>query len=150
MVFALTDNPNRTVAELRHKFARYGGNLGATNSVAWMFERKGQIYLDGSKYDEETALEAALDAGAEDFSRDEDQFTVTTDPAQVHSVKTGLESRGLIPRESEITFIPKNTVRVEGKDAEALLKLLDDVESLDDVQKVASNFDVDMEQLAHA
>lgn len=150
MVFALTDNPNRTVADLRHTFARYGGNLGATNSVAWMFERKGQIYLDGSKYDEETALEAALDAGAEDFSRDEDQFTVTTDPAQVHTVKTGLESRGLIPRESEITFIPKNTVRVEGKDAEALLKLLDDVESLDDVQKVASNFDVDMEQLAHA
>jgi transcriptional/translational regulatory protein YebC/TACO1 len=115
-----------------------------------MFERKGQIYLDGSKYEEEAALEAALDAGAEDFARDEDQFTITTDPTEVHSVKSALEEKGIKPRETEIAFIPKSTVHVEGKDAEALLKLLDEIEELDDVQKVASNFDVDMEQLAHA
>jgi len=150
MIFTLTDNPNRTVADLRHKLSRHGGNLGAANSVAWMFERKGQIYLDGSRYEEEMALEAALEAGAEDFARDEDQFTITTDPTEVHSVKTALEERGIEPRETEIAFIPKSTVHVEGKDAEALLKLLDEIEELDDVQKVASNFDVDMEQLAHA
>jgi YebC/PmpR family DNA-binding regulatory protein len=150
MIFTLTDNPTRTVAELRHKLSRHGGNLGAANSVAWMFERKGQLYLDGARYDEEAALEAALDAGAEDFARDEDQFTVTTDPARIHAVKTLLEERGFQVREAEITFIPKNTVHVEGKDAEALLKLLDELEEHDDVQKVASNFDVDMEQLAHA
>ena len=150
MIFTLTDNPNRTVADLRHKLSRHGGNLGAANSVAWMFERKGQIYLDGSKYAEETALEAALEAGAEDFARDDEQFTITTDPTEVHSVKTALEERGIEPRETEIAFIPKSTVHVEGKDAEALLKLLDEIEELDDVQKVASNFDVDMEQLAHA
>jgi YebC/PmpR family DNA-binding regulatory protein len=150
MIFTLTDNPNRTVADLRHKLSRHGGNLGAANSVAWMFERKGQIYLDAARYDEDTALEAALEAGAEDLARDDDQFTVTTDPTEMHSVKSGLEERGIDAREAEITFIPKSTVRVEGKDAESLLKLLDELEDLDDVQKVASNFDVDMEQLAHA
>jgi YebC/PmpR family DNA-binding regulatory protein len=150
MIFTLTDNPNRTVADLRFKLSRHGGNLGAANSVAWMFERKGQIYLDAARYDEDTALEAALEAGAEDLSTDDEQFTVTTDPTEMHSVKSGLEERGIEAREAEITFIPKSTVRVEGKDAESLLRLLDELEDLDDVQKVASNFDVDMEQLAHA
>jgi YebC/PmpR family DNA-binding regulatory protein len=150
MIFTLTDNPNRTVADVRHKLSRRGGNLGAANSVAWMFERKGQIYIDGAKYDEEATLEAALDAGAEDLARDEDQFTVTTDPSEVHAVRSSLEERGIEPREAEIAYIPKSTVHVEGKDAESLLKLLDELEELDDVQKVASNFDVDMEQLAHA
>src|SRR5580698_723284 len=87
MIQALTDNPTRTVAEIRHKLSRGGGNLGATNSVAWMFERKGQMYIDATKYDEEKTLEQALEAGAEDFAREGDQYTVTTDPNALHDVR---------------------------------------------------------------
>ena len=87
LVHTLTDNPTRTVADLRHKFSRLGGNLGASNSVAWMFERKGQIYIDASRFTEDAALEAALDAGAEDMKREGEQFIVTTDPTSLHQVK---------------------------------------------------------------
>jgi YebC/PmpR family DNA-binding regulatory protein len=145
LIFALTDNANRTVAEVRHKLSRYGGNLGATNSVSWMFERKGQIYLDASKYSEDAALEAALDAAAEDFSSEGDHYVVTTDPADMHAVKIALESKGLVPSESEIASVPKSMVHVEGKTAETLVKLLEELEELDDVQKVAANCDVEME-----
>jgi YebC/PmpR family DNA-binding regulatory protein len=150
LVHTLTDNPTRTVADLRHKFSRGGGNLGATNSVAWMFERKGQIFLDTSKVDEDTALEAALDAGAEDFKREGDQFIVATDPTTLHQVKGALESKRIVVQESEIAHIPKNTVRVEGKTAEQLLKLLEELEDHDDVQKVAANFDMDVSEMAGA
>jgi YebC/PmpR family DNA-binding regulatory protein len=145
LIFSLTDNANRTVAEIRHKLSRFGGNLGATNSVSWMFERKGQIYLDASKFSEDAALEAALDAGAQDFSAEGDHFVVTTDPADMHSVKTELESKGFVAIESEIASVPKNTVHVEGKTAETLVKLLEELEELDDVQKVAANCDVELE-----
>ena len=145
LIFSLTDNANRTVAEIRHKLSRFGGNLGASNSVSWMFERKGQIYLDASKYSEDAALEAALDAGAQDFSAEGDHFVVTTDPADMHSVKGELESKGFVAVESEIASVPKNTVRVEGKTAETLVKLLEELEELDDVQKVAANCDVELE-----
>ena len=150
MIQTVTDNPNRTVAEIRHKLSRGGGNLGATNSVAWMFDRKGQIYLDATKHDEDTAMEAALEAGAQDLVREEDQFVVTTEPAELHVVKTGLESKGIAAAEAEIAWIPKNTVRVEGKDAEALVKLLESLEDLDDVQKVEGNFDMDVSEMAKA
>ncbi|MEJ7809882.1 MAG: YebC/PmpR family DNA-binding transcriptional regulator [Gemmatimonadaceae bacterium] len=151
LIQTLTDNPTRTVAEVRHKLSRAGGTFGAANSVAWMFERKGQLYLDAAKYDDEDAmLEAALDAGAEDVRRDGDQHIVTTDPTQFHAVKTALESRGITAVESEIAYIPKNTVRVEGRSAESVLKLLEELEDLDDVQKVAANFDIDVDQMAKA
>ena len=145
LIFSLTDNANRTVAEIRHKLSRFGGNLGASNSVSWMFERKGQIYLDASKYSEDAALEAALDAGAQDFSAEGDHFVVTTDPADMHSVKSELEAKGFVAAESEIASVPKNMVRVEGKTAETLVKLLEELEELDDVQKVAANCDVELE-----
>jgi len=145
LIFSLTDNANRTVAEIRHKLSRFGGNLGASNSVSWMFERKGQIYLDASKYSEDAALEAALDAGAQDFSAEGEQFVITTDPADMHSIKAELESKGLVAAESEIASVPKNTVHVEGKTAETLVKLLEELEELDDVQKVAANCDVELE-----
>ena len=148
LVHTLTDNPTRTVADLRHKFSRLGGNLGASNSVAWMFERKGQIYIDATRFGEDAALEAALDAGAEDMKREGDQFIVTTDPTSLHQVKGALEAKGLAIQESEIANLPKNTVRVEGKVAEQLLKLLEEVEDLDDVQKVAANFDMDVSEMA--
>ena len=151
LIHALTDNPTRTVADVRHRLSRGGGNLGATNSVAYMFERKGQIYIEAtSKLDPDMLLEAALDAGAEDFSTEGEQHVVTTDPTSLHAVKTALEVKGIAVGEAEITSIPKTTVRVEGKAAESLLKLLEELENLDDVQKVAANFDMDMAEMAKA
>ena len=150
MIQALSDNPTRTVAEVRHKLSRGGGNLGATNSVAWMFDRKGQLYIDAAGRDEDSAMEAALEAGAEDFARAGDQFVVTTEPAQLHAVKDALEAKGVTTAEASIEWIPKNTVRVEGKDAESLVKLLEALEDLDDVQKVEGNFDIPEDAMAGA
>jgi YebC/PmpR family DNA-binding regulatory protein len=150
LIQAVTDNPTRTVAEVRHKLSRGGGNLGATNSVAWMFERKGQISIDAATQNEDTVMEAALDAGAEDVERQGDQFVVTTEAAALQSVKTALEAHGMQAREAELAWVPKNTVRVEGKTAESLLKLLEELEDLDDVQKVEANFDMDVPDLAGA
>jgi YebC/PmpR family DNA-binding regulatory protein len=150
LIFALTDNPTRTVADIRHKLSRLGGNLGASNSVSYLFERKGQIYLDGSKYEEDKVLEATLDAGAEDFKAEGDQFVITTDPHALHSVQKALETAGYAIEEAEVAHIPKSTVHVEGKSAESLVKLLDELEDLDDVQKVAANFDMDVAQMSGA
>jgi YebC/PmpR family DNA-binding regulatory protein len=148
MIQTVTDNPNRTVAEVRHCLSRAGGNMGSTNSVAWMFERKGQLYFDASGLNEDATLEAALDAGATDFSSEEGQFIVSTDVTSFHTVKAALEQKGLVPTESEIGWIPKQTVRVEGADAEALLRLIESLEELDDVQKVEANFDIDASVMA--
>ncbi len=148
VISALTDNPTRTVADVRLKLSRGGGNLGATNSVAWMFDRKGQIYLPAESLDEDKTLEAALEAGASDFVREGDQFVVTTEPADLHAVRSALESSNLPIAEAEIAWIPKNTVRVEGEVAESVLKLVEELEDLDDVQKVDSNFDIDVEEMA--
>jgi YebC/PmpR family DNA-binding regulatory protein len=151
IIQTLTDNPTRTVAEVRHKLSRAGGNLGASNSVSWMFERKGQLYLDAARYaDEDALLEAALDAGAEDFRREGDQYVITTEPTQFHAVKSALEAKAVTATESEITMIPKTTVRVEGKTAESVLKLLEEIEDMDDVQKVSANFDMDVAEMAQA
>jgi YebC/PmpR family DNA-binding regulatory protein len=147
---ATTDNPNRTVAEIRHAFSRNGGNLGATNSVAWMFGRKGQIYLDASKSEEDAALEAALEAGVEDFVREGDQYLLTTAPSAFHLVQDALLARKLAVESAELAMVPKNTVKVEGADAERILKLMEVLEELDDVSKVSSNFDIDAAQLAEA
>jgi len=147
---ATTDNPNRTVAEIRHAFSRNGGNLGATNAVAWMFDRKGQIYLDASRSPEDQTLEAALDLGAEDFIRDGDQFVVTTTPTQFHAVKDGLQAKGFAIESAELAMVPKNTVKVEGEDASRILKLMEALEELDDVSRVSSNFDIDATAMAEA
>jgi len=111
-----------------------------------MFERKGQIYLDATSYEEDAALEAALESGAEDFSADGEQYVVTTDPADMHTVKTALEAKGFASTEAEIASVPKNMVHVEGKAAESLVKLLEELEDLDDVQKVAANCDLELEE----
>ncbi len=150
MVEVTTDNPNRTVAEIRHAFSKHGGNLGAPNSVAWMFDRRGQLCLDASTLDEDTALEAALDAGAEDVLTEDDRYIVSTDPTSLHSVHERLISAGLKPEDAEIGMIPKSTVQVTGKDAEKLLKLMSALDDNDDVSKVFSNFDIDAETLATA
>lgn len=147
LIQAVTDNPTRTVAEVRHKLSRGGGNLGAANSVAWMFERKGQISVDASGQNEDSLMEAALDAGAEDVEREGDLFVITTEAAALQTVKAALESRGIATKEAELAWVPKNTVRVEGKTVESLLKLLEELEDLDDVQKVEANFDMDVPDL---
>jgi YebC/PmpR family DNA-binding regulatory protein len=148
IVQVTTDNLNRTVAEIRHLFGRYGGNLGGPNSVAWMFERKGQIVLDAARYDEDAALEAALEAGADDLTRDGDQLAITAEPHGLHAVAEALKARGIEPQSVEVAMIPSSTVRVEGADAERLLKLMEAIEEHDDVSKVHSNFDIDAETLA--
>jgi YebC/PmpR family DNA-binding regulatory protein len=150
IIEATTDNPNRTVAEVRHAFSRNGGNLGASNSVAWMFDRKGQIYLDASLRPEDETLEAALDAGAEDFAKDGDQYLVTTLPASFHAVQDALKARRFTIASAELAMVPKNTVKVEGGEATRLLKLMETLEDLDDVSKVFSNFDIDAATLAEA
>ncbi|HMC54665.1 MAG TPA: YebC/PmpR family DNA-binding transcriptional regulator [Gemmatimonadaceae bacterium] len=149
MIAALTDNPTRTVADIRHKMSRLGGNLGTPNSVAFLFDRKAQLTVDARKFDEDSTLEAALDAGAEDFAREEDQYVVTTAPADFHAVKTALEAKKIAFVEAEpVVMVPKTTVHLQGKTAEQLLRLMEEVEEMDDVQKVWGNFDIDVADMA--
>jgi YebC/PmpR family DNA-binding regulatory protein len=147
LVQATTDNANRTVAEIRNVFTRHGANLGASNSVAWMFDRKGQIVVDG-KADEDATMEAALDAGADDMGRDGDVFLITAPPALLHAVQEALKAKRIPVQSAELGMIPKNTVKVEGGDAKRLLQLVEALEEMDDVAKVFSNFDIDAEAMA--
>jgi YebC/PmpR family DNA-binding regulatory protein len=144
---ALTDNPNRTVADIRHALSRNGGNLGTTGSVAWMFDRRGQIILDAERYDEADVLEAALEGGAEDMEVADGTFTVYSDVSDFAAVQDGLRAKRLEWEVAELAMVPKTTVRVEGKDAEKLVRLLEMLEDLDDVQKVYSNADIDTDAL---
>ena len=143
-----TDNANRTVAELRNLFSKNGGNLGTSGSVAWMFDRRGQVYVDAARYDEDPVMEAALEAGAQDVTRDGDQYVVTTTPHDLHTVQEGLKARTIVPESAELAMTPKSTVKVEGGDAARLVRLMEALEEHDDVAKVSSNFDVDLEALA--
>jgi YebC/PmpR family DNA-binding regulatory protein len=147
LIQTITDNANRTVAEIRNVFTRRGGNLGATNSVAWMFDRKGQIEVAGDA-DEDATMEAALDAGADDMVREGDVFVITTPPNQVHAVDQALRAKGLPVRSAELALLPKNSVKVEGGEAKQLLQLVEGLEEMDDVSKVFSNFDIDAEAMA--
>lgn len=139
----LTDNLNRTVAEVRHVLEKHGGNLGQSGSVAWQFERRGRIYVDATRYDEDAVMMAALEAGALDVTREEDEYEITTDVADFHAVQEGLKGEGLELREAELAMIPKATVRVEGSEAQKLVKLLDALDDVDDIQHVHSNADID-------
>ena len=150
IIDAVTDNPTRTVADVRHKMSRGGGNLGTPNSVSFLFEKKGLLTIPvAENSDEDAMLEAALEAGAEDFRReDEETYVVTTDPASFHAVKQALEEKGIVASEAELAMVPKTTVTVSGPDVESLLKLIESIEDLDDVQKVWANFDIDDADLA--
>ncbi|HLU25850.1 MAG TPA: YebC/PmpR family DNA-binding transcriptional regulator [Longimicrobiales bacterium] len=144
----LTDNANRTVAEIRHILNKHGGSLGQSGSVAWQFDRKGQIYIDATRYDEDATMLAALEAGAEDLRRDGDTYVVTTDVASFHAVQEGLKQRGVAFEQAELAMVPRATVQVSGADAQRLLKLLDALDDQDDVQKVHSNAEFDEAALA--
>ena len=148
LVETVTDNPNRTVAELRHAFSRNGGTLGTSGSVAWQFDKKGQIFVDAKKYGEDATMMAALEAGAEDLVREGDTYTITTDPAAFHAVQEELRKQKIDVDSAEIAMIPKASVHVEGDDASKLLKLLDTLEDLDDTQKVSCNLDIDESALS--
>ena len=147
LIQATSDNPNRTVAEIRNVFTRLGANLAATNAVAWMFDRKGQIVVD-AKADEDATMEAALDAGAEDMVKEGDVYLITTPPTQLHAIDQALRGKKLPVQSAEIAMVPKNTVKVESGDAKRLLQLVESLEEMDDVAKVFSNFDIDAETMA--
>ncbi|HLA80464.1 MAG TPA: YebC/PmpR family DNA-binding transcriptional regulator, partial [Thermoleophilia bacterium] len=141
-VTALTDNKNRTAADIRYIFDRGGGKLGTDGSVSWMFERKGVIFVDAAGHDEEDLMMAALEAGAEDVISEGDMFEIRCDPADFMTVRANLEAAGIKYSSAELTMIPKNTVALDESDARKTLRLLDALEDNDDVQEVHANFDV--------
>lgn len=149
-VETVTDNMNRTVAELRRILERHGGSLGTSGSVAWQFDRKGQIYVDASRYDEVAVLEAALDSGAEDITREDTEYVIATAPPHLHQVRAGLSAAGIESIQCELSMIPRAEVDVVGSDAERLVRLFGVLDDHDDVQKVHSNANVDEKVLAEA
>ena len=146
----LTDNTNRTVAAIRHALTKYDGSLGTDGSGAWQFARKGQIVIDAGQCDEDSLFEAAIKAGAEDVIADEDEFILTTEVADFVSVQEGIKEAGIKPTSVELTRVAKNEVAIKGRDAEKMLKLLEMLDELDDVQKVHSNANIDEDILAEA
>ncbi|WP_457574192.1 YebC/PmpR family DNA-binding transcriptional regulator [Desulfolithobacter sp.] len=152
LVETMTDNKNRTVADVRHFFAKSGGNLGESGCVGWMFDKKGTILVDKEGVDEDELMDLAIEAGAEDVIEEETSFQILTEPEDFSEVVDALEKSGIAIVEASISMVPKNTVEVtEEKKARSLLKLLENLEDHDDVQKVHANFDIPdelMEQLS--
>ncbi len=151
LVSALTDNRNRTAPEIKKIFERRGGNLGASNSVAWMFNRRGVVTVPASATDEEALTNIALDAGADDVRSDGDMFLLECDAAVFSDLRKAVEEAGLTPESAEISMIPVNSVTVSGEDAEKLMKLIDDLEEHDDVQNVYGAYEIpeaEMDRLA--
>jgi YebC/PmpR family DNA-binding regulatory protein len=146
----LTDNKNRTVADVRHIFTKNGGSLGETGCVAWMFEKKGYIVFDKKKIDEEALMEWGLEAGVEDIREQEEEWEVITPIEDLERIRAALEAKKWVPQVVELTMLPKNTIAVEGKNAEQVLRMMEALEDHDDVQNVYANFDIsekDMEAL---
>jgi len=142
MVECTTDNRNRTAAEIRHLFSKANGNLGAIGSVAYMFDKQGIIIVSGEGADEDKLMETALEAGAEDIKSEDENFVVNTTPASMNDVREAIEQEGIKILSAEIANVPNMTKAVEGKDAEQVLKLLNNLEDHDDVQNVSANFDI--------
>ncbi|MBN2365831.1 MAG: YebC/PmpR family DNA-binding transcriptional regulator [Calditrichaeota bacterium] len=138
-----TDNRNRTVAEIRHLLSKYGGNLGETGSVSWVFEKKGLIRVPSEKYKEDELMLTAIDAGADDFKVEDEFYEIYTRFEDLHKVSSNLENAGIEIDSAEITMVPQNLVELTGKTAEQLLRLMDALEDNDDVQNMFANFDID-------
>ena len=143
----LTDNKKRTVADIRHLMSKHGGNLGENGSVAWMFDKRGQIIIHASAGEEDDVFESALDCGAEDFEVEEDIFLIFTDPTELISVKDKLEEKGFSIHSAEVEMVPKNLQKVEKKDVEKILQLMEDLEENEDIKNVFANFDIDKSDL---
>lgn len=142
LVKALTDNKNRTVADVRRIFTKHGGNLGESGCVAWMFDMKGRIAFEKEKVDEDQVFEIVLEAGADDVRTEDNELVVITPPELLEEVKSAIQEAGLSFESAEVTMIPQNSVKIEGKDAEHMIRLMEALEDSDDVQNVYSNFDV--------
>lgn len=147
-VECVTDNRNRTAADIRHVFTKNNGNLGQDGSVAWMFQKTGLIAVPKAQIEEDALMEAALEAGAEDVKDEGDLWEVHAPPTEFQAVKDALQAKGLKPERAEITMIPKNAVAVAGKEAEQVLRLMNALEDHDDVQNVYANFDISDEVMA--
>jgi YebC/PmpR family DNA-binding regulatory protein len=142
MIDCLTDNRNRTIADIKHIFERHGGNLGEPGCVSWIFEKKGLFVFERSSVEEEKLLDLALEAGAEDIKESNTQFEVLADQADFESIKKAFDDQGLSYSLAEISMIPQNTVKLDGRDAERVLSLLEALEENDDVSHVYANFDI--------
>jgi len=147
LVLVATDNKNRTVSEIRHAFSKNGGNLGQEGSVSWMFERKSQIVIDGDKASEDQLMNLVLEAGAEDLRNDGGNWVVLGPPESHEAMMAALQKAGIPTESAEIAMVPKNLIRLEGKNASGMLRLSDVLEEHDDVQNVYSNFDIDEKEL---
>jgi YebC/PmpR family DNA-binding regulatory protein len=145
-----TDNRTRTVAEIRHIFAKHGGNLGESGSVAWMFQKKGTIIIDKNAADEEKMMELALEAGAEDVAGDEDTWEVITSPEDFNTVLDAVKAANIEPLSSDVAMRPTNSVQVTGSMAQQVLRLMEALEDNDDVSNVAANFDIPAEEMEAA
>ena len=147
LIQVLTDNRNRTAPEIRHTFEKAGGNMGSSGAVAWMFDRKGVILVDADKIGEDDLMAKALDAGATDMRRAEKVFEITTAPAEMDAVRDALAKAGVPILEAQVTYVPQSTVRVEAPTAASVMRLIEALEELDDVQHVYANYDIPDEVL---
>ncbi len=147
IIATLTDNKNRTVGELRHLLMKHAGNLGETNSVAWMFSKKGYVVVEKGKADEENLLSAVLDAGADDMQDDEDNWEILSDPSSFEKVRDAVKALGVEPAKAEVSMVPQNYVKLQGREAQQMIKLMDALEDHDDVQNVWSNFDIEEKEI---
>lgn len=147
MIDALTDNKNRTTAELRNIFSKKGGNLAGAGSVAWIFQKKGYIVVDKKDVEEEKLMNIILEAGAEDMKTVESNYEITAQPSDFEQVKKAIEEKNIKIQSAEVTMIPSSTVKITGADAKAVLELVESLEEHDDVQHVYANFDIPDEML---
>ena len=147
MIETLTDNKNRTVGEIRHLLGKYAGNLAAENSVAWMFSRKGQILVEKAKIDEDKLLSVVLDAGADDMNDDEGDWEVVCAPEHFEVVRDAVQALGVEPESAAIAMVPQSYIKLEGREAQQMLKLMEAIEDHDDVQHVWANFDVEEREI---
>ena len=147
LVETLTDNKNRTVGEIRHIFGKWGGNLGEANSVGWMFGKKSQITVPKEKADEDTLMNAVLEAGADDMSDDGSGWEIVSAPENHQAVLDAVKALGIEPASAQIAMMPQNYIKLEGKQAQQMLKLMDALEDHDDTKNVWSNFDVDEKEI---
>ncbi len=147
LIQSLTDNKNRTVGEIRHLLGKYNGNLAAENSVSWMFNRKGQVVVEKDKADEEKLLNAALEAGADDMSDDGSAWEIVSAPENFERVRDAVKALGIEPASAEVAMIPQNYVKLQGKDAQVMLKLMEALDDHDDVQHVWANFDIEEKEI---
>ena len=148
LVKVLTDNKNRAVADIRHLFSKYNGNLGETGCVSWMFDKKGYASIEKGNVDEETLYDVALGVGADDISDTGEAYEITIAPEDLEKLRSALDAKGIKYNQLEVQMIPQTNVKLTGKAAQQTLKLLDLLEDLDDVQSLSSNFDVDDEEMA--